>query len=130
MSTLHILCLEVIFVFFQMTMKLEVTFINILCLAIIFLKCSLFAKHAFYFLFVPITFKIVHTSVSIQNTKAYQAVSDSYKYFVVFLALVKITLVDTCMHIYCLCMNLRLSLYLHVCIIIYTVIVHSNRLYM
>ena len=48
---------------------------------------------------------------------------------VVFLALVKVMLVDAYMCIYCYCMNLRVSMYLHVCIIIYTLIVHSSELY-
>ena len=38
---------------------------------------------------------------------------------VVFLALVKITPADTNMCINCYCMNLRVSVYLHVCMIIY-----------
>ena len=48
---------------------------------------------------------------------------------VMFLTLVKITLVDAYMHIYCCCMNLRVCVYLHVHIIIYTMIMHCNRLY-
>ena len=47
---------------------------------------------------------------------------------VVFLASVKITLVDGYMHIYCHCMNLK-SVYFHVCKVIYTVIVHCRTLY-
>ena len=49
--------------------------------------------------------------------------------YVVFLALVKITLVNAYMHIYCYCMNQGVGVYLHVHMIIYTVIVHSSRLY-
>ena len=49
--------------------------------------------------------------------------------YVVFPALVNITPVDAYMRIYCYCMNLRVSLYLHVHMIIYTVKVHSSKLY-
>ena len=49
--------------------------------------------------------------------------------YVVLLASVKITLADDYMHIYCYCVNLRVSVYLHVHMIIYTLIVHSSRLY-
>ena len=45
------------------------------------------------------------------------------------LALVKITPFDVYMHTYCCCVNLRVSVYLHVCMIIYTVIVKSIGLY-
>ena len=45
------------------------------------------------------------------------------------LAIVKITWADAYMHIYCYCMNLRMSAYLHVYMIIYTGMVHSSGLY-
>ena len=48
---------------------------------------------------------------------------------VVFLVLVKITLLDTYMHIYYYCMNFRVKMYLNVHMIIYTVRVHSSRLH-
>ena len=48
---------------------------------------------------------------------------------VLCIALVKKTLVDAYMHNYCYCMHLRMSEYLHMCLIIYTVIVHSSRIY-
>ena len=47
-----------------------------------------------------------------------------------FLTLVKITPVDAYINNSCYCMDLRVSVYLHMCMIIYTVIVHSSRLYM
>ena len=46
---------------------------------------------------------------------------------VVFLAMVKIIPVDAYICIYC--RNLSVSIYLHVCMIIYTVIVHSSGIY-
>ena len=48
---------------------------------------------------------------------------------VMFLALVKITPVDAYMCMYCYCMDLKVNVYLHVYMIIYTVIVHSSGLY-
>ena len=48
---------------------------------------------------------------------------------VVFLASVKITPVDAHMHNYCYCVTLEVSVYLHVCMNIYTVIVLSSGLY-
>ena len=44
-----------------------------------------------------------------------------------FLVLVKITLVDAYMHIYCYFVNPSVSVYLHVQMTIYTVIIHSSR---
>ena len=48
---------------------------------------------------------------------------------VVFLALVQVKPVDAYMYIYCYCTYLRVGVYLHVCIIIYTVKVPSSRLH-
>ena len=48
---------------------------------------------------------------------------------VVFLVLVRITLADAYMFIYWYCVNQRVRVYLHVCMIIYTVIVHYSGLY-
>ena len=41
----------------------------------------LFASHISFSLFMPITFEIVHTCVSKQNTNAHEVLSDSHKYF-------------------------------------------------
>ena len=44
----------------------------------------LFGRHICLFLFMSITFEIVYTCVSIQNTKAYayETLSDIHKYFI------------------------------------------------
>ena len=42
---------------------------------------SLFGRHISSFLFMPINFNIIHTCVSIHNTKAYSMLGDSHKYF-------------------------------------------------
>ena len=46
-----------------------------------------------------------------------------------FLALVKVTLVDTYIYFYCYYVHLCESALLHVCMFIYTVVVHSSRQY-
>ena len=48
---------------------------------------------------------------------------------VVFLALVKVTLVDAYIHLYCCYINLYWSVLFQVCLSIYTVIVYSSGLY-
>ena len=45
------------------------------------LKYALFARHISFSLFMLINFNIIHTCISIHNTKAYQVLSDSHKYF-------------------------------------------------
>ena len=45
------------------------------------LMYSLFGRHISFSSFTPITFEIIHTCVSIQNTNAHEFLSDSHKYF-------------------------------------------------
>ena len=39
------------------------------------------AQHISFSSFMPITFEIVHTSVSLQNTNGHEVLSDNHKYF-------------------------------------------------
>ena len=42
---------------------------------------SLFGRHISFSSFMPISFEIVHTCVSVQNTYAHEVLCDSHKYF-------------------------------------------------
>ena len=42
---------------------------------------SLFGRNISFSSFMAITFEIVHTCVSVQNTNGYEVLSDSHKYF-------------------------------------------------
>ena len=63
----------------QIPMKCLLQFINISHLADIFVLLhlwplidSLFGRHIYFFLFMPISFEILHTCVYIQNTNAHE----------------------------------------------------------
>ena len=75
------------FVFLQMCIKLLLQFINMLHLAAILvlwhqwqIMYLMFSRHIFY-LFMPLTFEIIHTCVSMKNTNDHEVLHDSHKYF-------------------------------------------------
>ena len=89
--------------------------------------CSCCFSHCLYYSMVFICLIPLYVYIFFLLMSAYMRLYSGHH--IVLLALVKITPVDAYMHIYCNCINLRVRVYLHVCMMIYTVIVHSGRLY-